>query len=186
MIDELEYRKATDTSGYLMKDLWCKYTGVTETLIYQDTSCMWNECAPAESLSIDGGTYYLHRNSYCSGLTLEIFHRAMKKRDIDLGIAEEDEDWNGLGEKGSNAVTFAAAYKLDPRYALIFSQQYDMDYGDSIRSDVTLLRKYHRLNYGFTFTVDESIGDTSIAFSMWPEGIEELALGVGRYVGLGI
>jgi hypothetical protein len=93
---------------------------------------------------------------------------------------------NGLGERGSNAVTFAAAYKLDPRYALIFSQQYDTDYGASIRSDVTLLRKYHRLNYGITFAVDESMDDTSISVGLWPEGIEEMALGMGRYVGLGL
>jgi len=100
VIDELEYRKATDTSGYLMKDLWGKYTGVTETLTYQDTSYMWNECAPGEPVEIGGSTYYPYGKSYCSGLTLEIFHRAMKKRDIDLGIAEEDEDWNGLGTLG--------------------------------------------------------------------------------------
>ncbi len=83
-------------------------------------------------------------------------------------------------------MTFAAAYKLDPRYAVVFSQQYDTDYGKSIRSDVTLLRKYHRLNYGLTFRVDESIGDTSISLGLWPEGIEELAVGMGRYVGSGL
>ena len=92
---------------------------------------------------------------------------------------------NGYGEEGSNAFTFAASYVLDPRYTVIFSQQYDFDYGANIRSEVTLVRRYHRLCYGFTFRVDESMDRQAVIFSIWPEGVSELGIGPRRYMGQG-
>jgi hypothetical protein len=92
---------------------------------------------------------------------------------------------NGLGEEGSNAFTFAANYVLDPRYSVVFSQQYDFDYGANIRSELTLVRRYHRLCYGITFRVDESMDRKSIVFSVWPEGLQELGIGQRRYMDQG-
>ncbi len=90
-----------------------------------------------------------------------------------------------LGEKGSNAFTFSATYKLNERYSLVFGQQFDFDYQDNIRSDITLIRKYHRVRWGLTFSTDESLGQESIVFSIWPQGVKELAIGQRRYVGIG-
>ncbi len=90
-----------------------------------------------------------------------------------------------LGEKGSNAFTFAATYILDPRYTVVFSQQFDFDYGDNIRSDLTILRKYHRVSCAFTVSIDESLDRQAVMFSIWPEGIKELAIGERRYMELG-
>jgi hypothetical protein len=92
---------------------------------------------------------------------------------------------NGLGEEGSNAFTFAASYVLDPRYSVVFSQQYDFDYGANIRSELTLIRRYHRLCYGITLRVDESMDRKAIIFSVWPEGLQELGIGPKRYMGQG-
>ena len=92
---------------------------------------------------------------------------------------------NGFGEEGTNVVTFAATYVLDPRYSVVFSQQYDFDYGASLRSEVMLLRKYHRMYWGFTFSADESLDRQSIVFSIWPQGVPDLAAGPGRYTGMG-
>jgi hypothetical protein len=88
-------------------------------------------------------------------------------------------------EKGSNAVTLTASYKIDPRYTAIFAQEYDFDYGVNVRTDITLLRRYHRIYCGLTFTADQSLDRQSIVFSIWPEGVSELAIGSRRYVGLG-
>jgi len=88
-------------------------------------------------------------------------------------------------EQGSNAVTFAATYVIDPRYTGVFAQQYDFDYGAGIRSDITLIRKYHRMNVALTLSSDESIDDKRIVLSLWPQGVPELALGLRRYTGLG-
>jgi len=90
-----------------------------------------------------------------------------------------------LEEEGTNAVTFAATYILDPRYTLVFSQQYDFDYGSNVRNDLTLIRKYHRLNYAFTVSIDESLDENAIMFSIWPEGIKEMAIGERRYMDIG-
>lgn len=88
-------------------------------------------------------------------------------------------------ERGSNAVTFAATYVIDPRYTGVFSQQYDFDYGAGIRSDITLIRKYHRMNLALTVSADESLDERRIVLSLWPQGVPELAIGQRRYTGLG-
>jgi hypothetical protein len=88
-------------------------------------------------------------------------------------------------QRGSNAVTFAATYVLDPRYTAVFSQQYDFDYGAGIRSDITLIRRYHRINLALTVSSDESLDERRVVLSLWPQGVPELALGLRRYVGLG-
>ena len=90
-----------------------------------------------------------------------------------------------LDEKGSNAFTFAATYVLDPRYTLVFSQQFDFDYGANVRSDITLMRRYHRMYCALTYSADESLDTQSITFSLWPQGVPGLAFGESRYIGLG-
>ena len=90
-----------------------------------------------------------------------------------------------LDEKGSNAFTFAATYVLDPRYTVVFAQQFDFDYGANIRSDITLIRRYHRMYCGFTYSADESLDRQAIVFSIWPQGVPELTIGPRRYMGLG-
>jgi hypothetical protein len=90
-----------------------------------------------------------------------------------------------LNEKGSNAFTFAATYILDPRYTAVFAQQFDFDYGSNIRSDITLIRKYHRVSCAFTISVDDSLARRAVMFSIWPEGIKEMAFGDNRYMELG-
>lgn len=90
-----------------------------------------------------------------------------------------------LGENGSNAFTFAATYVLDPRYTLIFSQQYDFDYGDNVRNDITLIRRYHRMYCGFTYSADESLSEHMIVFSIWPQGVPEMAMGPRRFMRIG-
>lgn len=86
-----------------------------------------------------------------------------------------------LDEKGSNAFIFAATYEIDPRYTVVFAQQYDFDFGTNMRSDITLIRRYHRLFYGLTFSADRSLDRQAIVFSIWPQGLPELALGPRRY-----
>jgi hypothetical protein len=89
-----------------------------------------------------------------------------------------------LDEKGSNAFTFAATYVLDPRYTIVFAQQFDFDYGANIRSDFTLIRRYHRMYCSFTYSADESLDRHAIVFSIWPQGVPELGIGNRKYMGL--
>ena len=87
-------------------------------------------------------------------------------------------------EKGSNSVVAAITYALGSRYTVTFSQEYNFDYGKSVRSEMTITRRYHRMYYGLTFATDESLKRQSIMFSIWPEGVKELGLGRRRSVGM--
>jgi lipopolysaccharide assembly outer membrane protein LptD (OstA) len=91
---------------------------------------------------------------------------------------------NVLEEKNSNMFTFAITYVLDPRYTIVFSQQYDFAYKANVRTDLMLIRRYHRICYGLTYSVDESLDTQSIVFSIWPQGVPEFTLGQRNYAGL--
>ncbi|MBN2021052.1 MAG: hypothetical protein JW749_12615 [Sedimentisphaerales bacterium] len=89
-----------------------------------------------------------------------------------------------LDEHGSNAFIFAASYNIDERYTVIFSQQYDFDYAANVENNITLIRRYHRVFWSLTVGADTSLDRKSIMFSIWPQGIPELALGSRRYTGM--
>lgn len=88
------------------------------------------------------------------------------------------------GKEGSNVFTFALTYVLDPRYTVVFSQQYDFEHSANIRRDIALIRRYHRVYCGLSFSADESMDRHSIIFSIWPQGIPELGIGSSRYMEL--
>jgi hypothetical protein len=91
-----------------------------------------------------------------------------------------------LGTRSSNFLTFAATYVLDPRYTVVLAEQYDFDYGANVRTDLTLIRKYHRMNLALTFSADGTLDEEKVVLSLWPEGVPELAIGLRRYMGLGV
>lgn len=150
---------------------------------YSSTDFIWRL---TDSTAIMGDAYYDHRAGVVRQSNIGVSHMRWPDLNLYVGSRYLRDVMNDFGQVGTNVLSFAAVYKLDPRYALVCSQAFDLDYGANLRSEVTVLRKYHRLNYGLTFSLDESLDDSSIVFSLWPEGIAELATGVGRYVGLGI
>lgn len=85
-------------------------------------------------------------------------------------------------EKGSNSVIVAVTYVLNPRYTVAYAQEYNFDYENNIRSRLTFLRHYHRMYYGLTVSTDKSLDRDAVTFSIWPEGIKELAFGKRKYV----
>jgi hypothetical protein len=95
-----------------------------------------------------------------------------------------DIDSDNIHEEGSNSVVMAATYALNPKYTATFAQEYNFDFGKNVKSELTILRRYHRMYYGFTFSADESLKRKAVVFSIWPQGVKELALGRRRYIGL--
>jgi hypothetical protein len=87
-------------------------------------------------------------------------------------------------KEGSNVFTFALNYVLDPRYTVVFSQEYDFEHGANIWRDIALIRRYHRVYCGLSFSADESMDRHSIIFSIWPQGIPGLGIGSNRYMEL--
>lgn len=90
----------------------------------------------------------------------------------------------GVYEQGSHSLVGSIAYNLNDRYIVTFSQEYNFDYARNVKSELALLRRYHRLYYGFTFGVDESMGSSWFTFSVWPQGVKGLAFGKRKYVSL--
>jgi lipopolysaccharide transport LptD-like protein len=89
---------------------------------------------------------------------------------------------NGF-EKGSSALVSAVSYALNSRYTLMVAQEYNFDFGKNVKSSIGILRKYHRMYYALSASSDKSLDRESIVFSMWPEGVKELAFGERNYVG---
>lgn len=101
-------------------------------------------------------------------------------------VVAVDEDGGGTDfyERGSAAFVAAVTYRFSSRYLATFTQEYNFDYGKPIRSDLAIIRQYHRMFYSMSFSMDESLDRTSILFSVWPQGVDELAIGSRRYTGL--
>ena len=89
----------------------------------------------------------------------------------------------GIHEEGSHSVVAALTYSLGSRYTAVLAQEYNFEYGKTVRSELTLIRRYHRLFYGLNFSLDESLDRQSISLSIWPQGVKELAIG-RRYMGM--
>jgi hypothetical protein len=87
-------------------------------------------------------------------------------------------------EKGSNALTFAATYKLTPRYTIALSHQYDFKRDGLIATQVSIIRRYSRLYYALSYGVDESLDRRTITLTIWPEGVGEMAMGSRSLFGL--
>ena len=101
-------------------------------------------------------------------------------RAVVIDVPEPD----NIHEEGSNSVVVAATYALNSRYTAIISQEYNFDFGENVESEITILRQYHRMYYGLTFSVDEARDRSSVVLSIWPQGVEELAMGERKYFGL--
>ncbi|HOK67787.1 MAG TPA: hypothetical protein PK054_03730 [Anaerohalosphaeraceae bacterium] len=89
----------------------------------------------------------------------------------------------GIHEEGSHSFVAALTYSLGTRYTAILAQEYNFDYGKTVRSELTLIRRYHRLFYGLSFSLDESLNRRLVSMSIWPQGVKELAIG-RRYMGM--
>ncbi|WP_146663871.1 LPS-assembly protein LptD [Anaerohalosphaera lusitana] len=110
-------------------------------------------------------------------LSYYIGNRYLKRVTVDVPADD-------IFEEGSNSLIAAVTYNLNDRYTAVISQEYNFDYGHNVRSELTLIRRYHRLYYGFTFEIDESRDEQSVMFSVWPQGVDDLAIGSRDYVGI--
>ena len=90
----------------------------------------------------------------------------------------------GIYEQGSHSVIGAITWQMTPRYTATFAQEYNFDFGHSVRSDLTIIRQYHRMFYAVSFSIDESLNRNMVMFSIWPQGVGELGVGARRYTGL--
>jgi hypothetical protein len=105
-------------------------------------------------------------------------------RNVVVDVSAANNGGKAIHEEGSHALVTAVAYNLNERYTAIVSQEYNFDYEQSIRNEVTLLRRYHRIFYGLSYSMDAMRDRQSIMFSIWPQGVKELTIGSRRYYGV--
>ncbi len=105
-------------------------------------------------------------------------------RPLIVNVDENGDTINDVHEVGSNSFVAAVTYRLTPRYIATFSQEYNFDYGRAVRSDFTIVRQYHRMFYAVSVSFDESLDRNAVMFSIWPQGVKELAVGSRKYTGL--
>ncbi|MHC4290764.1 MAG: LPS assembly protein LptD [Planctomycetota bacterium] len=105
-------------------------------------------------------------------------------RPILIPVDEDDDGVLDDYQEGSNAFVGAVTYRFSPRYTATFSQEYNFEYGEMIRSDLSFVRQYHRLFFAMSVSFDEALDTSSVVFSIWPQGVKELAIGSREHVGL--
>lgn len=102
-------------------------------------------------------------------------------RPVTIDVPATAENPDSVFEQGSNTMIGSITYALNNRYTLIVSEEYNFDYGNNVRTEFALLRRYHRLYCGLTLSIDESREENSIMFSIWPQGVKDLTFGDRRY-----
>ncbi len=102
-------------------------------------------------------------------------------RPVIIDVPATADNPKSVFERGSNSVIGSITYALNNRYTLVLSEEYNLDYGNNVRSEFALLRRYHRLYCGLTLSVDESREENTIMFSIWPQGVKDLTFGDRRY-----
>lgn len=105
-------------------------------------------------------------------------------RPVIIPVDKNGDNVADYNENGSNSFVTAVTYRLSQRYTATFSQEYNFDFGKAIRSDLAVVRQYHRMFYSVSFSLDESLERNSVMFSIWPQGVKELAVGSRKYTAL--
>ncbi len=105
-------------------------------------------------------------------------------RPLQVNIDTTGDGHFDIHERGSHSVVGAITWQLTPRYTATFSQEYNFDFGHNVRSDLTIVRQYHRMFYALSFSIDESLRRNMVMLSIWPQGVDELTIGSRRYTGL--
>lgn len=105
-------------------------------------------------------------------------------RPVQVQVDRNDDGTLDAFEKGSHSVIGAISWQLNSRYTLTVAQEYNFDFGAAIRSEVSLVRRYHRVYYALTFAADQTMDRRSVMFSVWPQGVNEAAIGSRRLTGL--
>ncbi|MGA2678533.1 MAG: hypothetical protein ABSF37_04420 [Sedimentisphaerales bacterium] len=147
---------------------------------YFDTDYMWQISDTTALLS--SGYYDIHSERVEQ---FDIGFSRTRSPDLSYYIGTRYlRDIQVLNEHGSNAFVCAVSYALDSRYTVVFSQQYDFEYRANVESEITLIRRYHRMYWSISASTDASLDNRSIMFNIWPEGVPELVSGSRRYSSL--
>jgi hypothetical protein len=86
-----------------------------------------------------------------------------------------------IGLTRSNLLAFGTNYKLNSKYTIGLTEQFDLDRGENADLEVYLIRKMSRWNLALSGGFDNTEDIGSVGISVWPEGVPEWTLGQRKY-----
>ncbi len=89
-----------------------------------------------------------------------------------------------IEESDSNLLGFAMNYKIDRKHSLAFREEFDLGRGQTLDFSIAYIRKYPRWYVAWIFDLDDAEDIVGLSFSIWPEGLDKVALGSRRFTGL--
>ncbi len=86
-----------------------------------------------------------------------------------------------IGLTESNLLAFGTNYRLNSKYTIGLTEQFDLDRGRNADLELYLIRKMPRWNLALSAGFDDTEGVNSFGVSIWPEGVPEWTLGRRKY-----
>jgi len=77
----------------------------------------------------------------------------------------------------TDELTVAVIYQLTRKYTVMATESYDLDLKHDVISSLSLTRKLPRFNASLTFSYNADMGDTTVGFALWPEGMPQMGTG---------
>lgn len=81
-------------------------------------------------------------------------------------------------------LTAGASYRINRKYTLALTQQYDIEQTASAYTRATVIRRFPHWFGAFSVSHDSTRGGVSFILSFWPEGFDQFVLGSRRFTRL--
>lgn len=89
-----------------------------------------------------------------------------------------------FNNRDAQFLTAGAGYRVNRKYTLALTQQYDIEQTASAYTRATVIRKFPHWFGAFSVSHDSTRGGVSFMLSFWPEGFDQFVLGSRRFTRL--
>jgi len=83
-------------------------------------------------------------------------------------------------DRNAQFLTAGMSYRLNRKYVLSLTQQYDIEQTAAAYNRLTIIRKFPHWYAAFTIGHDSTRGGVSFTLTLWPEGFDDFILGSRR------
>jgi len=102
-------------------------------------------------------------------------------RFLENGNVKEDNKNDRFVPVNGHFITGGATYKLNRKYTVALAHQFDIEQGTTSNTQAVIIRKSPRWYTAVSVGFDANRNDFSVSISIWPEGLDKVALGSRRY-----
>ena len=128
--------------------------------------------------------------SFLYDFNFDLNDRSFDRHDFAIAVERDPRLSYVLGSRYAGDINLSLVgggwnYKLTEKHLTAFRAWWDVDTGRVGEVTVSYVRKLPRWWAGISLQYDNVNDNTSVMFSLWPEGIPEWTLGSRRFTGLG-